>query len=247
MRKTLKWILRLFAVLITVGVMYTMTNGQISVHVDNTQKLAKNIIKHIKKTTDSSEVKLTLQFIEETGLEETYLKKLPAKLAMNYSYIDIYRATQNFQKHGKLTEKDLGLTGSTSLEKILNQMIVLEVNKRVKRSDPNVYHAITAYQYAIYLVLGLYLLTAVLMLFGRKWASLPLVLSTGGLFACLYELSQKTNEWLSGTYLAPIKVSLSPELYFGLIVGLALAVIWPIGVELVQRRERKQTTQAKQK
>lgn len=99
-------------------------------------------------------------------------------------------------------------------------------------------HIITIYEYSIFAVALLFLLAAILILFGRSSASIPLALATIASFVALWLASNEAMTALQSRVYSGILVTLSQEIWVGLTVGIITAIIWPVINRLTKRKKK---------
>lgn len=145
---------------------------------------------------------------------------------------------EKYNDQGKLTTKDLGLTSKSKLEEIINEYLVKQINHKLKEDSEDVNHIITIYEYSIFAVALLFLLAAILILFGRSSASIPLALATIASFVALWLASNEAMTALQSRVYSGILVTLSQEIWVGLTVGVITAIIWPVINRLTKRKKR---------
>ena len=133
-----------------------------------------------------------------------------------------------YNEQGKLTPKDLNLSSKTKLEEIINEYIVKQINHKLKEKSDEVYHAISIYEYSIFVVALLFLLAAILIAFGRASASVPLAIASVGSFMALWIAANDITTVLQANVYSGLRVTLSQGVWIGLIVGLATTILWPI-------------------
>ena len=224
--KVISWPTRLLAVVATLLVVYLMTTGLAVVKVNQTHQLAENVIKEVKHSTHSDTLKLGIEVMEATGVERAYIASLPKQVSLGFSLGDLYRLSVRYDQNGRISQQDLGLTHRNDLQRILNQVLVLELNRSIENDRSTAYHALNAYRYSFVFLLVLYLLAMVLFLLGRKIAVLPLLLATGGYFSALCYFQTSFNQSVHHTFLQPMQVFLQPQVYLSLSLSVILGVSW---------------------
>ena len=80
----------------------------------------------------------------------------------------------------------------------------------------------------------LFLLAAILIIFGRAWAWLPLAVATIGSFVALWLAANETTTLLQSHVYSGINVTLSSGVWLGLVVGLITSIVWPILLKLTK-------------
>ena len=223
MKNIVKIILRLIMVGLAAVSFWLLMNSNVSLKINDTQAMGKEVINRVVDDSDNPNLKAGVELLEASGLEKTLLEQLPPKYQVNLSYADLYRLCEKYNDQGKLTTKDLGLTSKSKLEEIINEYLVKQINHKLKEDSEDVNHIITIYEYSIFAVALLFLLAAILILFGRSSASIPLALAMTALQSRVY----------SG-----ILVTLSQEIWVGLTVGIITAIIWPVINRLTKRKKK---------
>lgn len=223
-----KIILRVLMVICTAVYFFLLLTSVISLKINDTQAMGKAVINRVVANSDNPNLKDGVRFLEVSGLEQTLLKQLPKKYQVEMSYADLYRACEKYNEQGKLTPKDLNLSSKTKLEEIINEYIVKQINHKLKEKSDEVYHAISIYEYSIFVVALLFLLAAILIAFGRASASVPLAIASVGSFMALWIAANDITTVLQANVYSGLRVTLSQGVWIGLIVGLATTILWPI-------------------
>ncbi|MGO5501381.1 hypothetical protein ACTQV8_00865 [Lactobacillus amylovorus] len=228
MKNMKKIILRVLMVICTAVSFLLLLTSVISLKINDTQAMGKAVINRVVADSDNPNLKDGVRFLEVSGLEQTLLKQLPKKYQVEMSYADLYRACEKYNEQGKLTPKDLNLSSKTKLEEIINEYIVKQINHKLKEKSDEVYHAISIYEYSIFVVALLFLLAAILIAFGRASASVPLAIASVGSFMALWIAANDITTVLQANVYSGLRVTLSQGVWIGLIVGLATTILWPI-------------------
>lgn len=228
MRKIWMIILRVTSVLLVVLSAYLMLTSNIQLRINNTHAMTKHIVREVVQDSDNTELGLATNFLEATGLEDELLKSFPKKYHLDLSYADLYKLSTKYDETGELTAKDFNLTSNNRLGQIVNQYIVKEINRQLKEDSREVYHVITIYRYSIFVVILIYLLAALLMIFGKYWASIPLSIATVGVFGILWYFTGEATNALQEQVYHGIFVNMTQGIWAGLIIGVLVALIWPI-------------------
>ena len=228
MKNMKKIILRVLMVICTAVSFFLLLTSVISLKINDTQAMGKAVINRVVADSDNPNLKDGVRFLEVSGLEQTLLKQLPKKYQVEMTYADLYRACEKYNEQGKLTPKDLNLSSKTKLEEIINEYIVKQINHKLKEKSDEVYHAISIYEYSIFVVALLFLLAAILIAFGRASASVPLAIASVGSFMALWIAANDITTVLQANVYSGLRVTLSQGVWIGLIVGLATTILWPI-------------------
>ncbi len=229
-----KIILRVVLVICTAISFFFLLTSTISLKINDTRAMGKEVIERVVQDTDNPNLKTGVQFLEASGLEQTLLNQLPKKYKIEMSYADLYKLCEKYNEKGKITTKDLKLTSKTKLEEIINEYMVKQINHNLKERSDEVYHAITIYEYSIFIVALLFLLAAILILFGRASASIPLFIATMGSFMALWIAANEVMTTLQDNVYSGIIVILSQGIWIGLGIGIITAIIWPMLLRLMK-------------
>lgn len=230
-----KIILRIVSCVLVVISACLMLTSNVRLQINDTHAMTKQIVRKVVNDSDNMELGLATNFLQQTGLGDELLKSFPKKYSLNLSYIDLYRLSNKYQDKGKLTTKDLNLHSNNQLGAIVNQYIVKEINNQLKEDSTRVYHAISIYQYSIFIVILLYVLTVILMLFGKVWAFIPLLVSTISSFGILWYFTNEATGVLQKQIYHGISVNMEQGIWFGLILGVGVAIVWPILLKLLNK------------
>ena len=229
-----KIILRVVLVICTAISFFFLLTSTISLKINDTRAMGKEVIERVVQDTDNPNLKTGVQFLEASGLEQTLLNQLPKKYKIEMSYADLYKLCEKYNEKGKITTKDLKLTSKTKLEEIINEYMVKQINHNLKERSDEVYHAITIYEYSIFIVALLFLLAAILILFGRASASIPLFIATMGSFMALWIAANEVMTTLQDNVYSGIIITLSQGIWIGLGIGIITAIIWPMLLRLMK-------------
>ena len=229
-----KIILRVVLVICTAISFFFLLTSTISLKINDTRAMGKEVIERVVQDTDNPNLKTGVQFLEASGLEQTLLNQLPKKYKIEMSYADLYKLCEKYNEKGKITTKDLKLTSKTKLEEIINEYMVKQINHNLKERSDEVYHAITIYEYSIFIVALLFLLAAILILFGRASASIPLFIATMGSFMALWIAANEVMTTLQDNVYSGIIATLSQGIWIGLGIGIITAIIWPMLLRLMK-------------
>lgn len=234
-----KIILRVLMIICTAVSFFLLLTSVISLKINDTQAMGKEVINRVVSDSDNPNLKEGVRFLEASGLEQTLLKQLPKKYKIEMSYADLYQVCEKYNDKGKLTPKDLNLSSKTRLEEIINEYMVKKINHKLKEKSDQVYHAISIYEYSIFAVALLFLLAAIMIIFGRASASVPLAIASVGSFMALWIAANDITNVLQTNVYSGINVTLSQGVWIGLIAGLATTVLWPILLKLTKEVKDK--------
>ena len=219
-------LLRLIMVACTALSFFLLLTSNVSLKINDTQAMGKEVINRVVQESDNSNLKIGVKLLEDTGLEQTLLEQLPKKYKIEMSYADLYRLCEKYNEKGELSTKDLGLTSKTKLK---------QINNKLDEKSEEISHVITIYEYSIFGVGLLFLLAAILIIFGRALASIPLAIAALGSFAALWIFSNEAMTSLQSRVYSGILVTLSSNIWLGLIIGLGTAIVWPFLIKIMKR------------
>ena len=80
----------------------------------------------------------------------------------------------------------------------------------------------------------MFLLAAILILFGRASAAIPLFIATMGSFMALWIAANEVMTTLQDNVYSGIIVTLSQGIWIGLGIGIITAIIWPMLLRLMK-------------
>lgn len=228
--------MRLIFVVLTIVSLFLLLESPISLKVDNTQKMARTVLNQVCKKGRPSNLQAAAKMVKGSSLEKVLLSALPKRFTVQASYADVYSLSRTYRRQGKLSVTDLGLTQKNSLEAVLNQALVNEINYKLREEAGQVSNVISIYQYSVILIIMLYLLAAILFILGRLWAIVPLLLGSGGSFTALWYLCRAFNDALQAKVYHGITFSLAMGIWLGLIIALLLSIAWPLVLRFFKRR-----------
>lgn len=235
MKKIANIVLRLVMIACTALSFFLLLTSNVSLKINDTQAMGKEVINRVVQESDNSNLKIGIKILEASGIEQNLLNQLPKKYQIDMSYADLYRLCEKYNEKGKLSTTDLGLTSKTKLEEIINAYLIKQINHKLDEKSEEVSHVITIYEYSIFGVSLLFLLAIILIIFGRTWATVPLAIASLGSFAALLIFSNEAMVDLQSRVYSGIIVTLSSNIWLGLIIGLVTAVIWPFLLKMMKR------------
>lgn len=235
MKKIANIVLRLVMIACTALSFFLLLTSNVSLKINDTQAMGKEVINRVVQESDNSNLKIGIKILEASGIEQNLLNQLPKKYQIDMSYADLYRLCEKYNEKGKLSTTDLGLTSKTKLEEIINAYLIKQINHKLDEKSEEVSHVITIYEYSIFGVSLLFLLAIILIIFGRAWATVPLAIASLGSFAALLIFSNEAMVDLQSRVYSGIIVTLSSNIWLGLIIGLVTAVIWPFLLKMMKR------------
>lgn len=240
MKKLEKVIMRIVASVLVLLSAYLMLTSYVQLKINDTHAMTKQIVRKVVNDSDNMELGLATSFLQQTGLDDELLKNFPKKYELNLSYVDLYKLSNKYQEEGKLTAKDLNLTSKNKLGEIVNQYFMKQINSQLKQDSHQVYHVILIYQYSIFVVILIYILTVILILFGKYSASIPLLLASVSSFGVLWYFTNESARVLQSEVYQGILVNMNQGIWIGLLIGVAVAIIWPILLKILDKNNDKE-------
>lgn len=224
-------------VILTGVSLYLILLSPASFKIDNTQTMARTVIKKVVNESDNPELKESYTVLRDSQIEDNLLKALPKKTEIHFSYADIYQLSVIYQKHGKLTAANLGLSSKNELQKLVNNFIISAINQKMKQEYHTVSNLISIYHYSVFAIILLYLLSAVLFLFKRYSASFPILLASIFSFAVIWYFCYEASSVLQTEIYRGINVYLNAGIWLGLIIAIAIAIVWPFVLTRIKGKE----------
>ena len=123
----------------------------------------------------------------------------------------------------------------------LTKLLVLlgDVYKRqgLNENKDKVNQTISIFHYCLFATILVFILAALLMLFGKYWASIILLVAAIGSFGALQFLANQLVQWLESNTAPGITLTTSPILWVGLALGFIAALIWPVILKLTKKED----------
>lgn len=237
MKKYVPIILKIIISFLVVLSLYFLLLSPTTLKINNTHQMAKTIIHRVVSESGNDDLKTSVKMVEDSGLEDFLLTDLPKKYSIDFSYADVYHMSSKYDEKGKLTADDIGLESKNTLTKVINNFLVKEINHKLSEEATQVYHIISIYRYSLFLIILLYLLAIVLILFDRFSASVPLLLGSLGSFGALWYFVNESNSSLQNRVYSGITVQMNLGIYFGLVLGVIIAIGWPFLLKWIRKDE----------
>ena len=234
--KFVKWIWRLVVVgLIYISLSLTLTSP-VELKVDSTAGLVKSSIDKVVDQANNSDLQMGVSFLQDSGIEDTLLSKLPKNIKLKTSYQGLNQLSTNYLANDKLTDADLNLKNDTQQEQVFNQVILQLVNEQLRQNSDSVKQAAEIYHLIYFLLIGLYILAMALALLGKKVALIPLLIAAIGSYGVLSYAAQIATSSLHESVYSGINVSLSSGLTQALITAI-IAAVGCLFIKIKQKRE----------
>lgn len=235
MRKFASILLRLIFVA-AVGVSgFLMIESPITVNVQNVRGLAQTVIKKSVNNTGDSRLKSTLKLAKDFGVEDKILEQLPKKYHHDMSYTSLYNLGASYQENGEVTAKSLSFPENNDVQKAVSKLLLNKINDGLKENQNQVNQSITIFHYCFFAAILIFILSALLILFGKYWAAIILLIASVGSFGALQFLANQLVQWLESNVAQGISLTVSSVLWAGLAVGVITALIWPLVLKLTKK------------
>lgn len=233
-----KWIIRIITAALAFMSLYLLLLSPTTLKINNTRQMAKTIINRVVSESGNNELKTGIKMVEDSGLEDLLLKDLPKKYEINFSYADVYHLSSKYDEEGKITAKDIGLKSNNNLTKVINSFLIKEINHKLDEESAQVYHIISIYRYSLVVIVLLYILAAVLFLFGRYSASVPLLIGSIGTFGALWYFVVDTSNELRSRIYQGISIDISNGVFLGLAISVIVACVWPFLLKYLRKGDK---------
>lgn len=207
-----------------------------TVNVQNVPKMARAVIKKDVDKSGDANLKGSLQLAKDFGVEGKILKQLPAKYQRDLSYVDLYNLSVSYQENGQLTAKNLQLPEKNEVQKAVNYIILERVNKGLSRNSKQVNDSINIFHYFLFGAILIFVLAALLVLFGKYWASIVLLIAAVGSFGALQYYLNQFVQYMQSELGQGISLTTSSMLWLGLAISIVVAIVWPLGLKLTKKK-----------
>lgn len=227
MKKFFNYFLRIVLVAASFLSLVLLLNSPVQVVVNNPPAFAKELIHKLVKENGNETALAAAEVMSATGTEDKILSELPPKLCLQFSYWNIYQLAQTYTQKGSLTSSDLNLDSSNEVANAAGRMVTRQINHELSTNSETVKNGAAIYKFAIWTIILLYLLAALLFIFGRSTASLALLLGNIISFGGLALISSQLQQALRTGLYQGIDVNLSMLAWLGLSIGMISAIVWP--------------------
>lgn len=226
--------------LITVAAIFVsgflLLESPVTIEVSNVQKMAKVVInKNVDQTNDSN-LMGALKFAKDFGIEDKVLQQLPQKYHRDLSYVNMYDLSVTYQENGELSAKNLNLPEKNQIQKAFNYIVVNKINENLKQNYKQVNNLTNIFHYFLFGAVLLFFLAILLVLFGKYWASIALLIASVGSFVVMQFYLNQVVQNLQTELYQGISLSTSMGLWIGLAVGVIAAAIWPFILKLFKSK-----------
>lgn len=211
---------------------FLLLESPVTIEVSNVQKMAKVVInKNVDQTNDSN-LMGALKFAKDFGIEDKVLQQLPQKYHRDLSYVNMYDLSVTYQENGELSAKNLNLPEKNQVQRAFNYIVVNKINENLKQNAKQVNNLTNIFHYFLFGAVLLFFLAILLVLFGKYWASIALLIASVGSFVVMQFYLNQVVQNLQTELYQGISLSTSMGLWIGLAAGVIAAVIWPFILKL---------------
>ena len=135
-----------------------------------------------------------------------------------------------------MTAKSLSFPENNDVQKAVSKLLLNKINDGLKENQNQVNQSITIFHYCFFAAILIFILSALLILFGKYWAAIILLIASVGSFGALQFLANQLVQWLESNVAQGISLTVSPVLWAGLAVGVITALIWPLVLKLTKKK-----------
>ena len=230
----------LFRVIFTAAVCisgFLLLESPITINVQNVRGMAQKVIKKSVNDTGDSRLKGTLKLAKDFGVEDKILEQLPKKYHNDMSYVSLYNLGVTYQENGEVSAKNLSFPENNEVQKAVSNLLLNKINNGLDENKDKVNQSTSIFHYCLFATILVFILAALLMLFGKYWASIILLIAAIGSFGALQFLANQLVQWLESNVVSGISLTTSPILWAGLALGIIAAIIWPLILKLTKKRQ----------
>lgn len=214
---------------------FLLLKSPVTVNVQNVRSMAKAVIKKNVDKTEDSNLKGALRLAKDFGLEDQIIDQLPKSYQNDLSYESLYNLSINYQSNGQVTAKSLNLTEKNQIQKAFNYIVLDKINKDIEENSKKISNTINIFHYIVFTSILIFILTALLTLFGKYWSSITLLFVSVGLFGALQFYTNQIVQTLQTELYKGIFLTTSTELWIGLAIAIITAFIWPLVLKLTKK------------
>jgi hypothetical protein len=226
MKKVSNFLLRIVCAILVCISGFLLLKSPINIVVKNVPAMAKAVVQKNVDHSDNVDLKNTLKLGEELGVTDKIWGQLQHKYHYDLSYTNLYNLSVSYQENGELTNKNLNLTQKNQVQQVFNYVILDRINHNLKRNSQSIKQKIKIFQYFFLGVIALFAITTVLVLLGKKIASLLLLLLATATFGLQQFYVNELLQYLQTELYHGITLSTSAALWLGWGLALVVAVIW---------------------
>ena len=216
---------------------FLLLESPITVNVQNVRGMAQTVIKKSVNNTGDSRLKGTLKLAKDFGVEDKILEQLPKKYHHDMSYVSLYNLGVTYQENGEVSAKNLSFPENNEVQKAVSNLLLNKINNGLAENKDKVNQSISIFHYCLFATILVFILAALLMLFGKYWAAIILLVAAIGSFGALQFLANQLVQWLQNNVVSGISLTTSPILWSGLALGIIAAIIWPLILKLTKKQQ----------
>ena len=216
---------------------FLLLESPITINVQNVRGMAQKVIKKSVNDTGDSRLKGTLKLAKDFGVEDKILEQLPKKYHKDMSYVSLYNLGVTYQENGEVSAKNLSFPENNEVQKAVSNLLLNKINNGLNENKDKVNQTISIFHYCLFATILVFILAALLMLFGKYWASIILLVAAIGSFGALQFLANQLVQWLESNVVNGISLTTSPILWGGLALGIIAAIIWPLILKLTKKQQ----------
>ncbi|WEV71423.1 hypothetical protein OZY43_03205 [Lactobacillus sp. ESL0785] len=235
MKKVSTVLSRILMVLLVAGSGFLLLRSSVTVNVPDTHKVVREVINKSAASSTDSSLKTSLKIAQKWGLEDKILAPLPQKYHYDLSYTSLYNLSAAYQANGELTAENLNLPTDNQTERAVNYLILKQLNENLNENSKQVGQLISIFQCFILAVLLVFILAALLILFGKYGASAAVLLASIGTFGALQYCSTQLVQILQSELAKGISFVILPQLWWGLAIGIFVAIVWPLCLRITKK------------
>lgn len=239
MKKTKLIVGKIICLIALIVSLFLLLLSPVKLRVNDTHTMARTVIERLVDDSNNPDLEATAKMVKDSGLEDELISVLPRKFKLDFSYARLYNLSRNYNKRGKITADDLGLKSKNRVSQVINAFLIKEINYELKEKSAQLAHVISIYQISIFIVVLLYLLAALLIIFNRYWALLPILVGSLGSFGVLWYFCNDASYALQHRIYAGIMLNIDAGIYWGLALALVVSLVWPFLLKFSRRGEEK--------
>lgn len=198
-----------------------LLTGPMTFKSEDTQKFVTEMIDKFADEDDDTALAIVARATVAAGLKDELVKQVPDTLKVSGSYISLYHFVSKYKNRQEVRAKDLQLHPKNRVQQFLTYLILYLINTEFQVHHDDIEQIFVIYQLSVWMVVILYLLGAVLIIFRRRLAWLPILLGGGAAFGCQIFMTQYMTNLAQREVYSKIFFSYS----WPSVVGFALAVL----------------------
>lgn len=235
MRRFANGLLRLiFSALICLSA-YLLLVSPITLDIQSVPNMARAAVKNNVSQANDPTLKETLKLAKDFGVENKILDQLPQKYHYEMSYLNLYNLSVSYSENDELTAKNINLPQKNRVQQAFSYIVLNRMNQDLKDNSKKVKQAISIFHYFCLAAIFVFILAVLLVLFGKYWASIALLIAAVGSFAALELLTNQLLQGLQAELYKGISLTTSSNILLGLAISVVIAIIWPLCVKMSKK------------